>query len=218
MRLRGAAVANSGSERAPHWGILGLGFALLVGSCTPPGELVSEEIHPTELPLQTPTSRSFWQLETRKGTLEFRPRFEYDISGIVLSTRRYRFDDLAFLSPFDVALAWGPLAAENRWEALTVSQNWRFYFWRTDVLPLPEREIIRSSANVHIIPAGPVITRALAWLRRGDPVRLQGVLVDVFGERFRWTTSVTREDSGDGGCEVLWTEAVYFRNRLVESR
>jgi len=46
-------------------------------------------------------------------------------------------------------------------------------------------------------------------LRPGQIVRLQGYLVDVRGPGgFAWNTSLTRSDTGDGACEIVWVEAV----------
>jgi hypothetical protein len=51
-----------------------------------------------------------------------------------------------------------------------------------------------------------------ALLRRprpGEVVTLRGYLVDVRGPNgFRWNTSLRRDDTGDGACELMWVEQV----------
>jgi hypothetical protein len=40
-------------------------------------------------------------------------------------------------------------------------------------------------------------------------VRLSGYLVEVLGDDgWRWVSSLTREDTGTGACEVIWVEQI----------
>ena len=49
----------------------------------------------------------------------------------------------------------------------------------------------------------------LRRLRPGQVVTLTGYLVDVRGPGgFRWNTSLRRDDTGDGACELMWIERV----------
>jgi hypothetical protein len=60
-----------------------------------------------------------------------------------------------------------------------------------------------------VIPADATIARALGRLRTGQVVRLRGLLVD--GKRndgMIFRTSLTRQDSGEGACEVLYVEDI----------
>ena len=67
------------------------------------------------------------------------------------------------------------------------------------------REIVRSSANMHMIPADAHAARALAQVRAGDNVRIEGWLVEADApDGWRWRSSLTREDSGSGACEVVY--------------
>jgi hypothetical protein len=46
-------------------------------------------------------------------------------------------------------------------------------------------------------------------LRPGQLVSVRGFLVDVRGPNgFAWNTSLSRSDTGDGSCEVVWVEAL----------
>ncbi|TVQ68348.1 MAG: hypothetical protein EA363_11415, partial [Balneolaceae bacterium] len=74
--------------------------------------------------------------------------------------------------------------------------------------PIPRREIEVSSANMHMIPATREIERALKRVRKGDLVRFNGKLVNVEGPGgFRWRTSTTRTDTGNGACELVFVES-----------
>jgi hypothetical protein len=60
---------------------------------------------------------------------------------------------------------------------------------------------------VHIIPASPAVAAVLEQVRRDDTVRLAGQLVNVrAADGWRWRSSTTFEDTGDGACELLWLE------------
>jgi hypothetical protein len=41
-----------------------------------------------------------------------------------------------------------------------------------------------------------------------DLVELEGYLVYVKGDNFTWNSSLTRNDTGDGACEVLYVEKI----------
>ena len=108
----------------------------------------------------------------------------------------------------DVAFGWGKMSDEAVLARIDVSQSGRFYYWRYEGSPpIPHREIELSSANMHLIPATKAIEKKLKNLRPGNVVALKGYLVDVQGEGgFRWKSSLTREDTGGGACELVWVE------------
>jgi hypothetical protein len=201
------------ARRLLVWLLLAAAGAALWASGRPRGTPSAAAIDWRREPIQEPTARAPFALETSRGEVRLRPRFAYDVAARVLGAERYRFDDLAFLSPVDLALAWGEAAEPEVVAGLDVSQSWRFYFWRTDAPDLEPERIIRHSANTHAIPATANVRRALLALDRGDEVRLTGLLVDVQGRDFRWHTSTVRTDHGDGGCEILWVEAVEAAGR-----
>ena len=165
-------------------------------------------------PLQTETTRPPFELATAKGAMTLTPRAAYDIAAVVAGSERYRFDDLAFLSPLDLVLTWGDLPTPAYRDKLDYSQSWRFYFWRTEDLALDKSYVIRHSANTHLIPASRNLERALLAVDAGDELRLRGLLVDSSAPNFRWPTSLVRTDHGDRGCEVLFVESAQIGDRL----
>lgn len=137
--------------------------------------------------------------------IELRPRALFGMESKVLGTRRYRFGQETDVSNIDVAFGWGRMADPEIVSQLSISQSGRFYFWRAKELPIPAAEIVRSSANMHMIAANDGVRRELKRLKEGDQVRLHGVLVDVhWPNGGYWRTSLTREDSGAGACEIVW--------------
>ena len=142
------------------------------------------------------------------------PLAAFEIRARVLGAERYRFDRPAELSPVDLALGWGPMSDSRVLDAFRIDQRDRWYFWRADSLPIPEAEVIRHSANMHMIPADEAIDRRLKAARVGQVVRLKGKLVRADGrDGWHWASSLTRADTGDGSCEVIWVEAVQVTDR-----
>lgn len=138
------------------------------------------------------------------------PRAVYHIEARVLGRERYRFDSGARISPLDLLLGWGPMSDERVAAHFDFSQSGRFGYWSWDnVPPIPEPMIGVNLANVHMIPSGPAVADLLNDLRRGQLVRISGILVDVHGaDGWNWRTSLRRTDRGAGACEVLFATRV----------
>jgi hypothetical protein len=126
----------------------------------------------------------------------------------VLRSKSYCCGGPDRLAPIDVAFGWGRMSDEAVLARIDISQSGRFYFWRYEGSPpIPRREIELSSANMHLIPATNAIGKRLDRLRPGSVVTLKGYLVEVTGEGgFVWRSSLTREDTGGGACELFWVE------------
>jgi hypothetical protein len=160
-------------------------------------------------PVQEPTERSSFEIETRKGEITLDPRASFDISAIVASDEHYRFDDGAFLVPVDLVMTWGKLPQEPYKSEVSYGQITRYYFWRTEAPDLDLRYIRTHSANMHMIPADDNVRKALLSVGSGDPVRVQGLLVNARrDDGFYWNSSLTREDDGPGACELVWVEEI----------
>lgn len=163
----------------------------------PPGVLVGDE------PLQTPTDSE--AAEFAQGRFHLRPRANYRIDARLLARERYRADAGAELAPLDFAVGWGPMSDSAVIEALDISQSNRYFHvaWRQP--PIPESEILGHSANMHLIPAGASVERALDRMRPGQVVRLEGHLVNaVRDDGWTWNSSLSRTDTGGGACELMW--------------
>jgi hypothetical protein len=135
----------------------------------------------------------------------------YDLKATVLSTERYYFDPVAKLSPIDFALGWGAMSDLDLARRLDIRQSGRFFRYRMPPpgFPLSVDEVIRSSANVHLIPADTSLRDRLLAVRRGDVIHVSGRLVEARGDDgSHWRSSLTRTDPGGGACELLWVERV----------
>ena len=141
---------------------------------------------------------------------EVRALQAFAIKGRVLSVEHYRSGREADLAPTDIAFGWGRMADPAIYEQLSISQGSRWYHWRySGKAPLPAREIETSSANMHLIPASREVARALSSVSKGQLVSVRGYLVEVRGrDGWMWRSSLTREDTGNGSCELVFVQAL----------
>lgn len=161
----------------------------------------------TDAPRQAPTAAAPFRILD----YELTPRAAYDIEARVLGIERYR-DESAPLSPLDLAVGWGPMSDSAVLETFRVHQAARFFTLYPTERSIDMRVALVNAANMHLIPASSMVAGRLRKIRRGQVVRLRGLLVDVSGPRgFRWKTSLTRDDVGAGACELFYVEEVAWR-------
>lgn len=123
----------------------------------------------------------------------------------VLAREDYYFGRETDLSPTDLVLGWGPMSDESVLAEIDISQRNRFYFWHVDTFPIPRHEIERNSANMHFIPANRLVADVLDDVGAGDLIEFDGYLVKISGDDgWRWQSSLTRNDTGNGACELIW--------------
>jgi hypothetical protein len=164
-----------------------------------PGMLAANE------PIQSETQEKAWQ----HGDYLITPLAEYEVTARVLGKKDYAWDKSSDLSPVDLALGWGVMSDSGVLENLRVSQSGRWFYVSWQNANVDVNQVMNHSANTHILPANKDIARQIKSVRRDDIVRLQGYLVQVTkSDGFLWRSSLTRGDTGDGSCEVLWVTSV----------
>lgn len=172
-------------------------------ACRPPSRLAGDD---GAVQSDAPGGMSPFAL----GNATAQPLAGFSVAARVLSRREYGSDREADFAPLDLALGWGRMREDAVLSQLDISQGGRWYRYRWSAQPpLPPDEIARSSANMHMIPASPSVAAALAEVEAGDAVRIDGWLVQVNApDGWRWRSSLTREDTGGGACEVVYVCAV----------
>ncbi|HEY4281567.1 MAG TPA: hypothetical protein VGM62_00780 [Chthoniobacterales bacterium] len=167
-----------------------------------PGVLINNE--PDQVMMAEDTS------PITQGQFVLKPLARFSVDARLLHRRVYRYDAGAVLVPMDLALGWGPMSDERVLDQLSISQSMRFYWYEYKLPPpIPAAEIISHSANVHIIPATPEIALRCKSLRVGALVHLIGDLVEATGPGIpNWRSSLSRTDSGNGACELLYLQEI----------
>ncbi|SNU05679.1 hypothetical protein SAMN06297422_104135 [Lachnospiraceae bacterium] len=174
----------------------------------------------TEAPVQTETT-GFTDFTMNGYNVHISYLYEYEIDALVVHTHDYGGLDLASkLAPRDIALAWGTVAQYNDVVDFHWKQSGRWYSWTGSYDEIAKvggtSGVNTQSANNHLIPADSTVRSMIKRMRRGDHVKLKGYLVNVDatkpdGSYFYWNSSTTREDTGNGACEVMYVTNVEFK-------
>ena len=158
-----------------------------------------------EAPIQTEIHKD---LSFRFQQFTIRALASFQVTARVLSSRHYRSGLESRLSPVDLALGWGRMSEDEILKDIDISQSARFYSWRVKEFPIPKKEISSHSANMHLIPANREIEERIRDAGEGDVVSFRGYLVRIDEENgWSWRSSLRRDDTGAGACEIVLVEA-----------
>ncbi|MFZ6779724.1 hypothetical protein ACO0LD_23075 [Undibacterium sp. Ji83W] len=135
---------------------------------------------------------------------------DFTVEARVLSKQTYSSDREADLAPVDLALGWGAMSDTAVLDQLSIGQSNRFYFYRWEKEPpRPPTEIATHSANMHLIPTTPALEKIMKDVRVGQVVKIRGQLVEAkAADGWHWRSSLTRDDTGAGACELIRVEAI----------
>ena len=166
----------------------------------PPGVLIAAE------PEQTALTSEDAPFDHDK--FHFQPLAHFALDARVLHRKIYRYDRQATLVPVDLAVGWGPMSDQAVLDRLEISQSARFFWyqWRRQP-PIAPNEIASHATNLHLIPSTSAIAGQCKSLRSGELIHLRGLLVEATGaELGTWRSSLSRTDTGNGACELVWVE------------
>jgi hypothetical protein len=164
-------------------------------------------------PIQEPSERPSFTTTIKGYTYTLTPRATYDITGLVVSQHRgdalfnlYHQADPGNIR--DVCVVWGEAITNGSYRKVTFTSG-EFtcsFSWSTAITP-PFRP--EKASNNHLIPADAAVARQIGRIHVGDQIRMRGLLVDyrvTSGGRdvFTRRTSLTRNDTGNGACEILY--------------
>lgn len=164
-------------------------------------------------PLQEVSERAAFTTTIGGYTYTLTPRATYEISGLVVS--QHRSDALFNLyhqadpgNIRDVCVVWGEAITNGSYRKVKFSSG-EFtcsFSWSGALTPPFKPE---KASNSHLIPANRAIARHIGSIRVGDQIRMTGLLVDYKVTRegqdiFTRRTSLTRDDTGNGACEILY--------------
>jgi hypothetical protein len=171
----------------------------------PPGVLVPSS--PQQIPIKN------LDLGERHG-FRLTAVAEFRLKARVLHCRRYHSDWQRKLVPIDVALGWGPMSDEAVLDQLRIKQaNRAFYYEWRGTPPLPKNTMREHASNMHLIAATEDISRRIRNLRKGTLAEFEGYLVNARNaEGMTWNTSLSRQDEGNGACELFYVRRLSVEN------
>lgn len=154
--------------------------------------------------------------KTIDGTnIDIRYIYSYIINGRVVNTYSYAPISIQNkLSPKDVGLTWGFLTKDEYNDKIKWSSSGnRFLKWRIEDGNWYRDEIGEYNfqshvSNNHLIPSDENIENLINKIKEGDYIRITGYLVNVTydnnGRTTTWNSSISRVDSGNGACELIY--------------
>jgi hypothetical protein len=148
------------------------------------------------------------------------PQKRYQLSGIVVSYRRYRRGWMHNLSPWDYTVSWGN--TQQYLPYVKFDQIVRFCLFSTKHPEKVDISYLESHiANNHLIPANNNLRKAMGRVKKKDQVLIDGFLVNVISTDRKnrignWTSSLTREDTGNGACEIIYVTRLRINNDVYE--
>ncbi len=160
-------------------------------------------------------------IRVKKVELRITPVAVYKIAALVVGTESYSYGWNAKISPMDLALAWGKLAHPEFQRYVSYSQDnrWVIFNIKKDS-PLGVAYVTSHASNHHIIPATQNIGYAVQTIKKKKKVLLEGFLVDIAGtydgRTVWWNTSLSRTDTGNGACEILYVTKARIGNKVYE--
>ena len=138
--------------------------------------------------------------------------YTYEIRGKALATYHYLPTKIANkLSPVDVGIGWGYLLNDEHFDSIKWSETgsrrltYRYNdgYWKTHAA-----DFEGLYSNNHLIPSNKKIRKLIKKIKPGDYIELKGYLVNIYWSKnnyeYYWESSTTREDTGDGACEVFY--------------
>ena len=176
-----------------------------------PGVLINSS--PLQQPLAEPVRLTRSEFPQAEG-YQITARASFTAEARVLGREPYYLGPFAEVSPLDLAVGWGVMSDSAFLERLRIRQSGRFFRWRAQDIALDTNVVNNHSANWHILPARGQVRDELKRLRVGDLIEISGYLVDIDGpDGWKTRTSLTRDDTGDGACEVIWVEKLKIKYR-----
>jgi hypothetical protein len=180
------------------------------------------EIDISKDPVQTPyTAKDAIIIEKGDIKLSMKPLAKYEASAIVARKRFYSGGWQGKVAPVDLVLVWGRLAEPDYDKYMTYTQRDRWYYFEYKAgSPFNASYVYANSSNNHIVPANENIYKAIRSIKKKEKAVFEGYLVSLNGsyegQKVWWNTSLSRNDSGDGSCEIFYVERIRVENKVYE--
>ncbi|MCU0679203.1 MAG: hypothetical protein MUC28_02010 [Planctomycetes bacterium] len=168
-------------------------------------------------PKQTKTNAIPLKLFKDGFSATITPEFAYELSGLVVAAydsgswfdyMHKRYD------PFnsqDICVVWGDNVKSDLYKKIEFSHGEFTCFYRTKDQAAYRAFNPAQLANNHLVPGNEAVARVIKRVKIGDQVYLAGyltnnIITNPSGGQTSRTSSVTRADTGNGACEVVYVK------------
>lgn len=150
------------------------------------------------------------------------PRAKYELTGLVVSLNdldeawfNIDYDDDPY-NMKDICVIWGGNLVSGDYRKVEFwSGLWTCYFRFNDDVSFNPHEL----SNNHLLPGDMAVAARIEGVEVGDQMRLRGFLVDYELNGMMRATSLTRNDTGNHACEVVYvTDFEVFKRANVAWR
>jgi hypothetical protein len=177
----------------------------------PPSELDSQVFNE---PIQKNTSKEEYEINYRDNIYTIEPVAEYELWGLLVSHNNIlAFDDIyhdeSSVDIKDICVIWGDNLKTSNY------QKWKFWsepwscHYRYETTEEARSFHGTALGNNHLLAQSTAVQQAIQKARIGDQIHLVGNLINYQkkndGDHWR-RSSTTREDDGNGACEVVMVE------------
>jgi hypothetical protein len=169
-------------------------------------------------PVQEETDEDDFSFYYRNTQYDVTPLYDYELWGVVVTHNNINafadsYHDKDSVDIKDLCVIWGHKNLDNNHYHNLVyrSGSWTCYFsYKRGVKP-PYIFDHHSLSNNHLLSDNPRVLNTIRRMRIGDQIHLKGMLVS-YGEtevlrncpKCRRNSSISREDSGNHACEVIF--------------
>lgn len=184
--------------------------------------VVEGTIDPTQEPLQEMADDADpIPITFPDGEAILKPVATYIASVKIGGTKKYSSPWSSDVAKYDLLMLWGRLAAENLKGKIKFKQDMRWtQFMVKNGSGFEVGYVSSHSSNTHAIPANKNILKTISRLSKGTIVEMKGYLVALEGTykggKIWWNSSLKRDDTGAGACEVFYIESIRIGSRLYE--
>jgi hypothetical protein len=182
----------------------------------PPPEGLRAEL--SREPQQFEVQKALLRTEVKGVQYSIQPRYSYDLYGLVVSVHDSdAWWDYAHrewgdhVNVVDFCVVWGENVRHGAYRPLSYwNDQWTCWF-KSDSDAAWGAFDATAISNNHLVTADPSVARELRKVHIGDQVHFRGYLVDYSIVRngaatAPRVTSIVRNDSGQGACEVVYVE------------
>jgi hypothetical protein len=202
------------SKRVMHYSFFGWVLCLYMMQRLPDSTSIDPLLY--QKPVQETVPQDEFHFRYMDQDIRVRPVASYKLNGLVVSHndpgKWYNFDithDSRSLNTRDICVVWGDnLKTDEYMKVHYHNDDWMCsWSYGSGVTRFKESEI----SNNHLITVSDAVREQIAELQVGDKIQITGQLVYYAEERWGAAlrqTSLTREDTGNGACEIIFVESL----------